>query len=505
MYKAISFWLFCHLFMIPGILFKPFSYMYQFYTMKLKYLLRPKNSPKIHEQKVKKLQKQILEWNRNGRKNKLCTAKSLGFTIRSLNKKSYTQINVNELDDIIEIDTTKKVLKVEPGLCMGTLTWKLLKDGWTIPMIPEFEVLTIGGLVAGTGIESTSHKYGLFYDICLEYEVVTPDGSVVTCSKDQNPDLFYAIPWSHGTLGFLTSVTIPIQRFKKFVKVDYFPTTSIEDASVLLKASNKNIDFIEGLAFGKNKFVVMHGYFEDNPGEGKVHSLDPWYERCWDKHVEFHCFESSSGKPNSQVMSEYIPVRQYYHRHTKGYFWALDHLLGNKVLNTLWFRYLFGWILPFNFALTKALMPASLGSTIFKLHILQDYMIPMDNLKDLVELSHDLLDIYPLWLCPVKFFNKPGMTHSNSKIKADFELFIDVGIYGTTRKAINEVKALKMLEKFALENKGIQFLYGDVYLTRDEFSKMFDMSLYNKVREKLGCTDAFPEIFEKVSRYNRDF
>jgi hypothetical protein len=32
----------------------------------------------------------------------------------------------------------------------------------TLPVVPELDDLTIGGLVMGGGIESTSHKYGLF-------------------------------------------------------------------------------------------------------------------------------------------------------------------------------------------------------------------------------------------------------------------------------------------------------------------------------------------------------
>ena len=29
------------------------------------------------------------------------------------------------------------------------------------------------------------------------------DGSVVECSATSDPDLFYAVPWSYGTIGFL--------------------------------------------------------------------------------------------------------------------------------------------------------------------------------------------------------------------------------------------------------------------------------------------------------------
>ncbi len=113
---------------------------------------------------------------------------------------------------------------------MGQLTHTLDRLGWTIPILPELDDLTVGGLVMGTGIETTSHKYGLFQHICVSYELVMADGSVVTCSEDENSDLFYAVPWSYGTLGFLTSVKIKIIPSKRFVKMTYRPAHTAEDA-----------------------------------------------------------------------------------------------------------------------------------------------------------------------------------------------------------------------------------------------------------------------------------
>lgn len=45
-----------------------------------------------------------------------------------------------------------------------------------------FTTLT-GGLVMGTGIESSSHIYGLFQHICVAYELVLADGSLVRCTE----------------------------------------------------------------------------------------------------------------------------------------------------------------------------------------------------------------------------------------------------------------------------------------------------------------------------------
>ena len=45
-------------------------------------------------------------------------------------------------------------------------------------------------------------RVGLYQETILSYEVVLGDGSVVTVTKDNEySDLYYCLPWSHGTLG----------------------------------------------------------------------------------------------------------------------------------------------------------------------------------------------------------------------------------------------------------------------------------------------------------------
>ena len=45
----------------------------------------------------------------------------------------------------------------------------------------------------------------------------------------------------------------------------------------------------------------------------------------------------------------------------------------------------------------------------------------------------------------------------------------------------------------------IQGLYADVYLTKEEFGRMFDVRYYNEVRKKYNCEAAFPHVYDKVS------
>ena len=80
--------------------------------------------------------------------------------------KQLLQPNSIDMPDILSVDESRRTVTVEPMVTIGQLNDFLVSRGWTLPVVPELDDLTIGGLVMGGGIESTSHKYGLFHYIC---------------------------------------------------------------------------------------------------------------------------------------------------------------------------------------------------------------------------------------------------------------------------------------------------------------------------------------------------
>jgi FAD/FMN-containing dehydrogenase len=169
-----------------------------------------------HDTRVRGVQAQVKEWIARGSPNKLCSARP-GWKTMSLRigkyKSSSTGISVGHLSHILKIDAAKRTVHVEPNVTMGQLTASLNSNGWTLPVLPELDDLTVGGLVCGVGVETSSHKFvlclnhsqswlsftlsrfGLFQHICKQFEIVLADGSVAVCSAQENPDLFRAIPW----------------------------------------------------------------------------------------------------------------------------------------------------------------------------------------------------------------------------------------------------------------------------------------------------------------------
>ena len=78
----------------------------------------------------------------------MCTARpgwqNISFR-RGKYKKTLTNIEIN-LIDILDVNTERKVVRVEPMVSMGQITALLNPIGWTLPCLPELDDLTVGML-----------------------------------------------------------------------------------------------------------------------------------------------------------------------------------------------------------------------------------------------------------------------------------------------------------------------------------------------------------------------
>ncbi|MCF7971735.1 MAG: FAD-binding protein [Methylococcaceae bacterium] len=460
------------------------------------------SAPEKHDDKVKKVQQQVLAWQqKTGGKIPMCTARP-GWQAMSHKqgnyKKTHYQVDVS-LMDILQIDEKKGTVRLEPMANMGQISALLKPLGWSLAVVPELDALTVGGLINGFGIESSSHKYGLFQSICESLEIVTANGDLVKCSKEENSELFYAIPWSYGSLGFLVCAEIKIIPSKDYVQLSYIPFKSkhafIERfTEESLKPANEAYDFIEGLMYSEQEGVLMLGNFADKVPSGKTkNAINNFWKPWFYEHVR------AILKQNTE-QEEWIPLRHYYHRHTRSLFWEMALII--PFGNSPWFRYLLGWMSPPEVSLLKLTDTETLHKLYDAHHMDQDFLLPLSNLDKSLTYFDKEVDFYPLWLCPMRIFATPirGMINP----LPNEQMFVDVGIYGEPNvDNYNSKETTRKLEAFMRDMGGFQALYADTFQTREEFREMFDHSLLDKLREQTGAVKAFPEPFDKVSRAAR--
>jgi len=105
----------------------------------------------------------------------------------------------------IHVDAKQRVARAQGGLLWSefnreTQLYGLATTGGVVGSTG------IGGLTLGGGIGWLMPKYGLALDNLRGADIVTADGSVVRASRDENPDLFWAIRGGGGNFGIAATL-----------------------------------------------------------------------------------------------------------------------------------------------------------------------------------------------------------------------------------------------------------------------------------------------------------
>ncbi|HEX6242641.1 MAG TPA: FAD-binding oxidoreductase, partial [Polyangiales bacterium] len=410
---------------VPVVL--PLSKAYDTYwKLKNVYWRELTNAARQHPQRVQGVVQQIQRWNAAGRKGLLHTSRkswqSVSVRAQDYKKKSTGAIDV-ELHDILELNRDKGTVTIEPRVNMAQLTRKLAPLGLTVPVVPELDDLTAGGLFLGYGIEASSHLYGLFADTVKSAELVLADGRVVRASESENRDLFHALPWSYGAHGMLTALELPIIPALPYVRLTYRGVNGLDQAATeltRLACAEKPPFFLDALMFSRDRGVLMYGDFAELPPGEKPNRIGRFYKPWFYKHAE-----RLAHRPGET--HEYIPLREYYHRYTRSLYWHGELLVpfGNHPL----FRYTLGWLMPPKVSLMRLVQSEAVRKYRDARNVVQDVLVPIRHLSDCLEMMHREFEAYPVWLCAHKTFrHEPrGMMSTSSPALAS-EMFVDVGV-----------------------------------------------------------------------------
>jgi FAD/FMN-containing dehydrogenase len=104
----------------------------------------------------------------------------------------------------IRIDPIARTARVEGGCTWGEVDHATHAFGLAVPS-GVISTTGVGGLTLGGGLGHLSRKHGLTIDNLLAADLVLADGSFVTASEDEHPDLFWAIRGGGGNFGIVTS------------------------------------------------------------------------------------------------------------------------------------------------------------------------------------------------------------------------------------------------------------------------------------------------------------
>ena len=387
---------------------------------------------------------------------------------------------------MLSVDAQAGWVDTEGMITYEDLTRACLAHGVMPAVVPQLKTITLGGAVAGVGIESSSHRYGLVHDTMLELEVLLGDGRVVICTPtNEHADLFFGFPNSYGTLGYALRVKAKAVRVKPHVHLRHLPFSSatkyFEELGQRLRSGEN--DFVDGTVFSPSQMYITLGRFTENA----PYASDYTYEHIYYRSI-------------AEKREDYLSVHDYIWRWDTDWFWCSKNLFAqNPLVRRLYGRERLGSrtytkIMRWNsrVGITKKL------ERMMGLHsesVIQDVDIPLARAAEFLAFYAENIGLWPQWICPIGFAGSGRFTLYPMR----HDWYVNFGFWDVkrTREAHPPGHFNRLIERKVVELGGIKSLYSDSFFPREEFEQLYGGAAYGALKARYDPQAAFRDLYEK--------
>ena len=422
-------------------------------------------------------------------------------------------LDASGLSGVIAVDPVARTADVAGMTTYEDLVDATLQHGLMPLVVPQLKTITIGGAVAGLGIESTSFRHGLPHESVREMEVLTGSGEVVTAAPDgEHADLHRGFANSYGSLGYALRLVIDLAPVAPYVRLRhhrYPDARSCTDALVVLAGAERpeghlqdttrregglqdtpgTIDFLDGTVFGPGEQYLTTGELVDALPPG-VRASDYTGQKIF-------------YRSQQERAVDHLTVRDYLWRWDTDWFWCSRALgVQHPLVRRLWPRgrrrsdvYRRIVALDRRYGLSDRIN--TLRGRPVEEPVVQDVEIPVRNLPEFLGSFHRDIGITPVWLCPLRL--RSGDAWTLYPMRPD-ELYVNVGFWSSVPQVPGEPDAHnRRIERLVADLDGHKSLYSTVHYDEDEFWRHYNGPAYRALKQRYDPRGRLPDLYSKVA------
>ncbi|MGF1529150.1 MAG: FAD-binding oxidoreductase [Candidatus Competibacterales bacterium] len=430
--------------------------------------------------KTQRLQRAMAE-----AKTQVRLAKDTSNLFRARKPTQGQRLTVKDFNRVLAVDPEALTVVTEGMAPYHAAVAAALPAGVMPAVVPELRSITVGGALAGVGIESSSFRHGLVHETALAFDVLLADGSVVTCTPDgDHADLFRGFANSYGTLGYALRVTLKAIPIKPFVRLQHLRHRCLESLLDDLQTHRESVDFIDGVVFAPDELYLTLGQFVDRAPYQSDYTFQHIYYRSIPRRRE-----------------DYLTTADYLWRWDTDWFWCsknvfaqqplIRRLYGRRRLNSI----TYGKLMALNNRLGLTQRLAKL-SGYYREGVIQDVDIPVANASNFLTFFHQQIGITPLWLCPTQ----PTQRRFDLFPMDPSTLYINFGFWDVVKSRESRTPGHynRLIEDKVIELGGIKSLYSDAYYSPETFWQLYDHTAYQSLKARYDPQGRFLDLYQKT-------
>lgn len=156
-------------------------------------------------------------------------------------------IDLTRLNRFLDFDNVTGRLTVESGITLEEISATVIPQGWCLAVVPGTQYATVGGCVA-SDVHGKNHlKQSSFGQHVLEFKLLTANGNILTCSPQENSELFKASIGGLGLTGIFTEITLQLMPIEtSFLNVQSHITHNLASFLSRLQETAEENDYSVG-------------------------------------------------------------------------------------------------------------------------------------------------------------------------------------------------------------------------------------------------------------------
>jgi FAD-linked oxidoreductase len=189
-----------------------------------------------------------------------------GHSFMPLCETDGTLLSLADMEGEVEVSADFRRASAPAGMSLAKLTRALWDKGASMINQGDVNPQALAGALA-TGTHGTGAELGTLSTAGRGFRLMMPDGSIVSCSEKENPDLFQAARLSLGLLGVATRIefdVLPAYHLEE--RLETYRLDEVAERWDELAAQNRHVEFF---VFPYSD-IAMLKILQPKPSEGEM-------------------------------------------------------------------------------------------------------------------------------------------------------------------------------------------------------------------------------------------